>query len=75
MAKKEMVPNNLEGRRKGTGPDMVDRQIVLWRKRNREQGRVLGVAMARGKRAAAKNKKDREIVKELNTKGFFGDVD
>lgn len=40
--KPKKVPNTIKGRRKGTGPDLVDQQIILWRKALKKAGKTTG---------------------------------
>ena len=69
MAEIKKVRNNNKGQR--TGAEMVDSQIIAWRKENRKTGRVIGKHTARQKE---KNAEKREAYAQgpVEKRKFFG---
>jgi hypothetical protein len=60
MAEIKKVPNNVRGRRKHSGGQTVDPQILRWRKELKKQGIVLGKGMAREKKIAEESRERRK---------------
>ena len=68
MAEIKKVRNNNKGQR--TGAEMVDSQIIAWRKENRKTGRTIGKHTARQKKMNAE-KREAYAQPDPDKKRFF----
>lgn len=59
MSEIKKVPNNVKGRREGTGAALIDPQLLRWRKAIAKQGTILGTATKAAKRRNEKLREER----------------
>lgn len=67
----KLVPNKLQGRRKGTTPEMVDKQLDLWRKRRKKHGIVIGDHTEKQKEVNKRLREREAVARDVTKKGFF----
>jgi hypothetical protein len=64
------VPNNIKGRREGSGAALVDPQLLRWRKAIAKRGIVLGTATKAAKKRNEKLRAERAEPEPTKKKWF-----